>query len=162
VLVEHIEELEPLPIGRGVELEVHGPDLVKVLGLVTPHRAISQACPLLLAGGGPLRARLATEVVDPIVVHRSAFSPQQAVGNPPTQADVISGDIAEPVPCLGLLSGDNNGRMALASEMLAHQAANPLLGCPVKLLQVRDGPPATLRAKKFPVAPQRAPGNATR
>ena len=58
VLVDHIEELEPPTIGRGVELEVHGPDLVRVLGLATPHRAVSQACPLLLAGGGPLQPLL--------------------------------------------------------------------------------------------------------
>ena len=35
VLVDHVEELEPPAIGRGVELEVHRPDLVRVLSLVT-------------------------------------------------------------------------------------------------------------------------------
>jgi hypothetical protein len=37
VLVDHVEELQPPPIGGGIELEVHGPDLVRVLGLVTPN-----------------------------------------------------------------------------------------------------------------------------
>lgn len=37
VLVDHVEELEPAAIGGGVELEIHGPDLVGVFGLVTTH-----------------------------------------------------------------------------------------------------------------------------
>jgi hypothetical protein len=37
VLVDHVEELEPPTIGSGVELEIHGPHLVGMLGLVTPH-----------------------------------------------------------------------------------------------------------------------------
>ncbi len=76
VLVDHVEELEPAAVSGGVELEVHRPDLVRVLSLVTSHRAVSRACPLLLAGGGPLEALLAPEPVNPIVVHRPAFPPQ--------------------------------------------------------------------------------------
>jgi hypothetical protein len=36
VFVNQVEELEPPPISDGVELEIHGPDLVQVLGLMTP------------------------------------------------------------------------------------------------------------------------------
>ncbi len=55
VLVDHVEVLQAPPIGGGIELEVHGPELVRVLGLVTPHGAVSQACPLLDSRGGPLQ-----------------------------------------------------------------------------------------------------------
>ncbi len=37
VLVAHVQELEPPPVGSGVELEVHGPDLMGVFGLVASH-----------------------------------------------------------------------------------------------------------------------------
>jgi hypothetical protein len=37
VLVDHIQELESAAISCGVELEVHDPDLVGMLGTVTPH-----------------------------------------------------------------------------------------------------------------------------
>jgi hypothetical protein len=37
VLVDHIQELESAAISCGVELEVHGPHLVGMLGTVTPH-----------------------------------------------------------------------------------------------------------------------------
>ena len=152
VLVDHVEELEPPAIGRGVELEVHRPDLVRVLSLVTSHRAVSRSCPLLLAGGGPLEALLAPEPVHPLVVYRPAFSPQQAVGHAPAPADVLSCDLAETMPQLGLLKIDDLADMALAAAVLAHQSADPPLGCPVTLLQDCDGPPATLRAQKFPSA----------
>jgi len=56
VLVEQVEGLEPPAIAGGVELEDHRQDLVRVLNMVTSHRAVSRACPVLLAGGGPLQA----------------------------------------------------------------------------------------------------------
>ena len=37
VLVDHVEELEPAAVSGGVELEIHGPDLMGVFGLVTTH-----------------------------------------------------------------------------------------------------------------------------
>jgi len=95
LLVDHAEELEPPAIGGGVELEVHRPYLVRVLSLVTSHRDVSRACPLLLLGGGPLQALLAPEQVYPLVVHRPAFPPQQAVGHAPASADVLSRGFAE-------------------------------------------------------------------
>jgi len=54
VLVDHIQELEPPPIGVGVELKVHRPHLLRVLSLVSPHRAVGGPCPLLLARSGRL------------------------------------------------------------------------------------------------------------
>jgi hypothetical protein len=62
----------------------------------------------------------------------------------------------------GLLKIDDLAAMALAAAVLAHHAADPPLGCPVTLLQDRDGPAPALRAQKFPVAPQGAPHGATR
>jgi hypothetical protein len=50
VLVDHVEELQAAAISGGIELEVHGPDLVWVLTLVPSHRDVSRACPLMLAG----------------------------------------------------------------------------------------------------------------
>ena len=83
------------------------------------------------------------------------------MGHPPAPADVRrtvrcalqrSGDLAETMPQLSLLKIDDLADMALAAAVLAHQAADPPLGCPVALLQDRDGPPATFRAQKFPSA----------
>jgi hypothetical protein len=37
VLVDHVQELEPAAVGRGVELEVHGPHLVGMLSPVASH-----------------------------------------------------------------------------------------------------------------------------
>jgi hypothetical protein len=139
-------------MGRGVELEVNGTDLVRGLGLMTPHRAVSRACPLLVAGGGPLQALPAPEAVHPLVIDRPAFPPQKAVGHPPCPVDVLSGGLVETMPQLGLLKTDDLADMALPAAVLAHDAAEPPLGCPVTLLQDRDGPPTTLRAQKFPSA----------
>jgi len=40
VLVDHAQELEPPTNGGGIELEVHRPTLMRVLGLVTPRRGV--------------------------------------------------------------------------------------------------------------------------
>ena len=37
VLVDHVQELEPPLVVSAVELEVHGPQLVRVFGLVASH-----------------------------------------------------------------------------------------------------------------------------
>jgi len=65
---------------------------------------------------------------------------------------VLSCDVAETMPQLGLLKIDDLADMALAAAVLAHHAADPPLGCPVTLLQDYDGPPTTLWAQKFPSA----------
>ncbi len=44
-------------------------------------------------------------------------------------ADVLSCDFAETMPQLGLLKIDDLADMALAAAVLAHQAADPALGC---------------------------------
>jgi len=49
VYVDHIEEPLPPPIGAGVELEVHGPHLLQVPSLVSPHRVVGGTSPLLLS-----------------------------------------------------------------------------------------------------------------
>jgi len=95
VFVDHVEELEPPALSRGVELEVHHPDLVHVLSLVTSHRAVRRACPHLHERGEPLRDLLAPEPVQPLVVQRQAFPPQQALGHTPAPADVLTCDLAE-------------------------------------------------------------------
>ena len=37
VLVDHVQELEPAAVGRGIELEIHGPHLVGMVSPVTSH-----------------------------------------------------------------------------------------------------------------------------
>ena len=152
MLVDHVQELEPAAVGRGVELEVHGPHLVGMLSPVTSNRSVCGACPLSLPGSRPLQAFLAPEPLHPLVVHAPALSPEQAVGHPPAPADVLSSDLAETMPQLSLLDRDDLGRMALSAAVLAYHPADLPLGCPVTLLQNRDGPPAALRAQKFPSA----------
>jgi len=160
VLVDHVEELEPPAIGGGVELEVqllrrspratHRPGAGAQPVDVAPSRL--PGVPSSACGGGPLQALLAPEPMHPLVVHRPAFPPQQAVGHAPAPADVLSCDLTETMSQLGLLKIDDLADMALAAAVLAHYAADPPLGCPVTLLQDCDGPPATLRTQKFPSA----------
>jgi len=57
-LVDHVQELEPAAVGPGIELEVHSPHLVGMLGSVAPHRAVGGACPLSLPGSGALKPLL--------------------------------------------------------------------------------------------------------
>ena len=118
-LVDHLQELEPAAISRGVELEVHGPDLVGMLGPMTPHRAVRGSCPLLLSRVGTLETFLPPEPVHPLVVHQPALSPQQAVGHQPVPADVLGRDLPEATPELGLLDLDNLAAMGLGTAVLA-------------------------------------------
>jgi hypothetical protein len=37
ILVDHVQELESAAVGRGIELEIHGPHLVGMVSPVTPH-----------------------------------------------------------------------------------------------------------------------------
>ena len=103
-------------------------------------------------GGGPLQALLAAEPVHPLVIFGPVFPPEQAVGHAQAPADVLSCDLAETIPQRVLLKIDDLDDMVLAAAVLAHQAADPPLGCPVTLMQDCDGPPATLQAQKFPSA----------
>ena len=161
MLVDHVQELQPTPIGGGVELEVHRPDLMRVFGLVAPHRAIGGTGPLLLSRSGPLQAFLPPESMNPLVGHQPALAPQQAVGHPPAPADVLSGDLLEATPELGLLDIDDPATMALGAAVLAHYAAGEPLRDPEHGAQGLNSPAASFRAQKFPVAPQGAPHGAT-
>ena len=37
VLINHVQEFESAAVGRGIELEIHGPHLVRMLSPVTSH-----------------------------------------------------------------------------------------------------------------------------
>lgn len=152
VLIDHVQKLEPPTIDGGVELEVHRPHLVRVLGPVTPHRNICGPCPLSLPGSGPLQAFLPPEPLHPLVIDGPALPPQQAVGHPPATADVLSGNLLEALAQLGLLDIDNLAPMALGAAVLPRHPADKALRSPATRLQDRDGPAATFRAKKLPSA----------
>jgi len=152
VLVDHVQELEPAAVSGGVELEVHRPDLMRVFGLVTAHRAVGGPCPLLLSWDGPLEALLPPEPLHPLVVHQPALPPQQAVGHAPAPADVLGCDLAEPTPQLGLLDADNLAAMTLGAAVLAHHPAGEPLRNPEQGAQSLNGSAAPLRAQKFPSA----------
>jgi len=107
VLVDHVQELESAAIGGGVELEVHGPNLVGMLGPVTPQRPVGGPGPLTLPGGGTLQAFLPPEPLHPLVVHRPALAAQETVGHPAAPADVVRGDLSETIRELGLLQIDD-------------------------------------------------------
>jgi len=152
VLVDHVQELEPAAVGGGIELEIHGPHLMGMLSTVTPHQAVRRPCPLALPGSGPLQAFLPPEPLHPLVVHAPALPSEQPISHPPAPANVLSSDLTEPMPQLPLLDRDDLGRTTLGAPVLAYDPADPPLRCPVTRLQNRDGPPATLRAQKFPSA----------
>lgn len=70
--VDHVEELEPPPSCGGVELAVLHPHLVGMFSLVTPHREVTWACPLLLARRRAF-VSFPPEPVPPFVVNQPAF-----------------------------------------------------------------------------------------
>lgn len=76
MLADHVEKLEPPPIGGGIELEVHGLHLVWILSSVTPHRVVCWPGQLALPGHGPLQALLQQHPLQPLVIHAPAFSPE--------------------------------------------------------------------------------------
>ena len=118
VCIDHVEELAPQPISGCVELEVHGPDLVRVFGLRAPNRAIGRTSPLLLAWGCPLQTLLTPEAVYPLVVHQPAFPTQQAVVHAPAPAHGQDSDLAETTAQLSPLDQDDLAQMALGAAVL--------------------------------------------
>ncbi|NDC37182.1 MAG: hypothetical protein EBZ48_03920 [Proteobacteria bacterium] len=66
---------------------------------------------------------------------QAILPPQQAVGHPQAPADVLSGDLAETMPELGLLKVDDVDATEMGTAVLSHESAGPALGCPVTLLQ---------------------------
>ena len=152
MLVDHVQELESAAIGGGVELEVHGPHLVGMLGPVTPHRAVRRPCPLSLPGSRPLQAFLPPEPLHPLVIDGPALPPQQAVGHAAAPADVLSRNLPETMPKLCLLQIDDLASMALGAAVLPRHPADKAFRSPVTILQNRDGSTAAFRAQKFPSA----------
>ena len=152
MFIDHVQELQSPPIGGGVELEVHGPHLMRVLSLVTPNRAVSGSGPFLLARGRALEPFLAPEPLHPLVVHQPAFPAQQSVGHAPAPADVLGCDLPEASAQLGLLDIDDLAAMALGAAVLAHNPAGKALGNPETGQQGHNSPAAPLRAQKFPSA----------
>jgi len=65
--------------------------------------------------------------VHPFVVHQTALPPQQAGSDPPAPANMLSRDLSEPTPQLGLLNVKDPAAMALGAAVLAHnRAGEPL------------------------------------
>jgi len=152
VHVYHFQELEPAAIGRGVELVVHGPHLVRMLRSVTAHLANGWLCPLSLPGSRPLQAFLPAPPLHTFVFHVPALAAQEPVGQEPTQVDVFSCDLPEAMAELCLLHVDELAGMALGAAVLPHHPVDKSFRSPVIFLQDRDGSATSLRAQKFPLA----------
>lgn len=152
VFVDHVQELQPPAIRGGVELKLHGPDLMRVFRLVTLYGAVCGPDPLLLSGSGPLEALLTPEPVHPFVVHRPAFPPQQAIRHPPAPADVLGFNFPEPKPQLSLLNVNNLAGIPQDAAVLAHHPEGDPLRYPERGAQRLNSPAALFRAQKFPSA----------
>jgi len=90
--------------------------------------------------------------VHPFVVHQPALAPQKAVSHAPPPADVLSRDLSEPTPQLGLLNVNDPAAMALGAAVLAHNSAGEPLRNPEQGAQGINSPATPLRAQKFPSA----------
>lgn len=152
LLVDHVQELEPPSIGGGVELEVHGPHLLRVLSLVTPNCAVTGPGLFLLARDSTLEPFIAPESVHTLVVHEPALWPQQAVSHSPAPADVLCCDLPEASAQLCLFDIDDLSGMALGVAVVAHNPAGKAVGNPEMGQQGHNSPAAQLRAQKFPSA----------
>ncbi len=98
--------------------------------MMLSHRAIGRPGTLLLARSRALQPFLPPETMQALVVHQPALSPQQAVGHPPVPTNVLSLDLPEAMPELGLLDVDDLAAMALGAAMLAHHPTGDPLGNP--------------------------------
>jgi len=153
VLVDHLQELEPPPIAGGVELKVDPPHIVRIISLVSPHRAVGKPCTLLLPRSGPLLPFLAPKPVHPLVVHHPrAIPPQQAVGHAPSPADVLGCDFVEASPQPVLRDVDDTTTMSLGAAVMAHHPAGEALSNPEQCSQGLKRPAALLRAQRFTTA----------
>jgi len=74
VLIDRVQEFKPAVVGRGNELELHGP-VVGMSDTVTPNRAVRRPGPLALSGDRPLQSLHLPETLHPFVVHAPALSP---------------------------------------------------------------------------------------
>lgn len=110
------------------------------------------SCPLSFPGSGPLYAFHPPEPLHPLLINSPALLPQQAVGHPPSPADVLSRDLPEAMAELLLQDRDDLAVMALRAAVLPHHPANKAFRSPVMLLQKHDGLATTFRAQNFPSA----------
>jgi len=99
---------EPRPIVRS---DV-GPGM---LGPVTPHRAVGGPYPLSLPGSRPLQAFLPPEPLHQLIVQLPDLPSEHPLGHPTAPAQVVSGDLAETMPQLGLLLVDDLAGVALGA-----------------------------------------------
>ena len=117
------EGLVPAAFSGGVELEIHGPDLMGLFGLVTTHRAIRRSGPLLPSRCRALQFFLAPEALQLLLLHQLPFPLEQAKRHTPSPTDVFSCNLPESPPELGLLNVDNLGGMSLSAAVLTHHPA---------------------------------------
>jgi len=68
------------------------------------------------------------------------------VGHPAAPTDVLSRNLPQAMPELGLLQVDDLAAMAVRAAVLAHHPAGQAFRGPVTLLQDHDGPAAAFRA----------------
>ena len=94
-------------VSRGVELKVHGPQLVRVLGLMTPNGAVHWTSLFLLSVSGPLVTLLLPKVLHSLVVHQLSLLTQRAVRQPPASTDSFCCDLVEPTPQPCFLNVEN-------------------------------------------------------
>ena len=65
---------------------------------------------------------------------------------------MLSSDVSETLPELGLFQIDNLDGVSLGAAVLPHHPADEALRSPVTLLQDHNSPAAAFRAQKFPSA----------
>lgn len=118
--IDPLEELESPTNGRGVEAENQRPDLMWMLGLVTPNRPISGPGPLRLTRSWALYPFLTLKPEHPFVDHQPTFSPQQALSHPSAPADALGCDLAEASAQFGLFGIELLPAKAVGSSLLAH------------------------------------------
>jgi hypothetical protein len=150
VLVDHVQEFEPSAIGGSVELDIHGPFLVGMLGPVISHRAIRQPCTLPLPRRGPLQTLFPPEPLHPLVIHAPALPPEQPVCHTAAPTDLLSRNLPQAMPELGLFDLDALEAVAVRAAVLVHHLAGQVFRGPVRLLQDHDCPGAALRSQTFP------------
>ena len=81
MLIHHVQVLQPPTIGHGIVMKTHGPDLDKVLGLMTLLGVDGRTSPPLNSGSRSLEALLPPQPVYPLVVYSPAF-PTEHGGKP--------------------------------------------------------------------------------
>lgn len=102
------------------ELEVHGPHGG---GCWTQSRLTEPAAGgahFRFLGVGRCKPSFRQGRCTRLLVQRPALASEQPVGHPTAPAHVVSGDLAETMPQLGLLQVDNLNEMALGAALRTH------------------------------------------